>query len=163
MKILTFLFPLFSYFAALFVWLSASHAQTTYQVGASKVDVTPDYPIRLNGFGFRRQESEGVTQRIWAKVISIKSGDAPRVVLATLDSLGVRKEMVEQVAARLKTKVGLPPECFALTFTHSHTTPKVNGASNNIFSQPIPKEHQEHLIIKSLRHQDNIPDFRCIN
>ncbi|MCA9047231.1 MAG: hypothetical protein KDA89_00785, partial [Planctomycetaceae bacterium] len=33
----------------------------TYQVGVSTVDITPDYPIRLNGFGNRREESEGVS------------------------------------------------------------------------------------------------------
>jgi hypothetical protein len=43
-----------------------------YQVGVAQVDITPDYPIRLSGFGFRRTESEGVTQRIWAKALAIQ-------------------------------------------------------------------------------------------
>ena len=43
-----------------------------YRVGVAKVDITPDYPIRLNGFGSRRAESEGVTQRIWAKALAIR-------------------------------------------------------------------------------------------
>ena len=45
-----------------------------YQVGVAKVDITPSYPIRLSGFGFRRTESEGVTQRIWAKALAIEEG-----------------------------------------------------------------------------------------
>src|SRR5437867_8381486 len=45
-----------------------------YQVGVAKIDITPSYPIRLSGFGFRRTESEGVTQRIWAKAIAIEEG-----------------------------------------------------------------------------------------
>src|SRR5690349_595494 len=35
----------------------------TYKVGVAQVDITPtQYPVRLSGFGFRRTESEGVTQ-----------------------------------------------------------------------------------------------------
>lgn len=120
-------------------------SEDTWQVGVARVDVTPDYPIRLNGFGFRRAESEGVTQRIWAKALALGGGDQPPAVLITLDSLGVRLEMVEEVAARLQRKAGLPRERLALSFSHSHTTPKVNGASDNIFSQPIPADHQQRI------------------
>ena len=37
------------------------------QVGVAEVDITPDYPIRLSGYGSRRTESDGIIQRIWAK------------------------------------------------------------------------------------------------
>lgn len=116
-----------------------------YQVGVAQVDITPDYPIRLNGFGFRRDESEGVTQRIWAKALAVSQGSDPPLVLLAIDNLGVRMTMVDEVAARLDKELGIPRERVALTFSHSHTTPKVNGASDNIFSTPIPPAHQEHI------------------
>ena len=117
----------------------------TYRVGVARVDVTPSYPIRLNGFGGRREESEGVGLQIWAKALAISQGDEPPLVLVTLDSLGVRLPMVDAVAAALKKRYDLPRENLALTFTHSHCTPKVNGASDTIFSTPIPPEHQTHI------------------
>ena len=40
-------------------------------IGVAQVDITPDYPIRLSGYGGRRTESEGVTQQIWAKALAI--------------------------------------------------------------------------------------------
>jgi hypothetical protein len=116
-----------------------------YQIGVAKIDITPDYPIRLNGFGGRREESEGVTQRIWAKALAISQGREPPTVLIAIDSLGVRMTMVDEVAVRLERKFGIPRPQVALTFSHSHTTPKVNGASDNIFSTPIPPAHQEHI------------------
>lgn len=119
--------------------------EDVYQVGVSRVDITPDYPVRLNGFGNRREESDGVTQRIWAKALAISQGDEPPVVLVTLDNLGVRLPMVEEVAAKLAEKFKLPRERFAVTFTHTHTAPKVNGASDTIFSTPIPPEHQTNI------------------
>ena len=30
------------------------------RIGVAARDITPDYPVRLNGFGFRRDESSGV-------------------------------------------------------------------------------------------------------
>ncbi|MAG93846.1 MAG: dehydrogenase, partial [Planctomycetaceae bacterium] len=123
----------------------AQGQSAVYQVGVSKVDVTPDYPIRLNGFGFRREESEGVNQRIWVKALAIAQGEGQPVVLLTLDSLGIRLPMLDKVAARLKERTELPRARIVLSFSHSHTTPKVNGASDNIFSQAIPAAHQKHI------------------
>ncbi len=107
----------------------AAASEPAYLVGVSRVDITPDYPIRLNGFGGRRAESDGVTQRIWAKALAIQhaEGEAP-IVLLSIDSLGVRLPMVEEAARRLAVKRRIPRENIALVFSHSHTTPKVNGA-----------------------------------
>jgi hypothetical protein len=99
----------------------------------------------LNGFGGRREESEGITQRIWAKALALSLGSEPPTVLLAIDSLGVRMALVDEVAARLERRLGIPRHQVALTFSHSHTTPKVNGASDNIFSTPIPLAHQEHI------------------
>ena len=45
-----------------------------YTVGVAKVDITPDHPIRLNGFGGRRAESEGVYQKLHARALAIEDG-----------------------------------------------------------------------------------------
>ena len=85
----------------------SAEAPPTYQVGLAKEDITPDYPIRLNGFGFRRTESEGVTLPIWAKVLAISRPNEPAVVLIAVDNLGVPDELVQQLAERLSKKAGL--------------------------------------------------------
>lgn len=120
-------------------------ADELVSVGVAEVDITPEYPIRLNGFGGRRTESEGITQRIWAKALAIGADEQKPLILYTVDSLGVRMSMVDEVARRLKEKVGIDRQQIALTFTHSHTTPKVNGACDTIFSSPISPEHQERI------------------
>lgn len=142
------------------VLLSVSHVHAqdnpTYAVGAAKVDVTPDYPIRLNGFGGRREESEGLSQRIFARALAVSQADGPPLVIVAVDSLGVRTSLVDEVATRLKQRFGIPRENLAVTFTHSHCTPKVNGASDNIFSQPIPPAHQQRIDRYTRELTDNI-------
>jgi hypothetical protein len=122
-----------------------ARADDGYQIGIGKIDITPNYPIRLNGFGGRRAESEGVTQSIWAKALAIRSAEKPPVVLVAIDSLGIRSTMVDELFRRLEPKYHIPRQNIALTFSHSHTTPKVTGACDNIFSTPIPPDHQAHI------------------
>jgi putative membrane-bound dehydrogenase-like protein len=114
-------------------------------VGVAKIDITPDYPIRLNGFGFRRDESAGVRHPIWAKALAIGSDADNPAVLIAVDNLGVPDELTQDVARRLKQKAGLEPERLAITATHTHTAPMLNGCAPTIFGVPIPPEHQAHI------------------
>jgi putative membrane-bound dehydrogenase-like protein len=115
----------------------------TYAVGVARVDITPGYPVRLSGFAFRRAESEGITQRIWAKALAIDDGRP--AVLLTVDNLGVPAAVVEEVAHRLERRAGLRPDRLAVTSTHTHTAPMLTGVAPTLFGQPIPKDHQKHI------------------
>lgn len=116
-----------------------------FRVGLAKVDITPEYPVRLNGFGFRRTESEGVGQKIFAKAIAIRRGNSPPVLMMTVDSLGIRFPLANRVHARLEREFKLPRANLAITFTHTHCAPKLDGSSDTIFSNPIPAAHQKHI------------------
>ncbi len=114
----------------------------TYSAGVAAVDITPNYPVRLSGFGFRRTESEGVTQPIWARALAL--GDKDPAVLITVDNLAIPASMVEEVAGRLK-KAGVKPERLAVTATHTHTAPMLTNVCPTLFGVPIPPEHQKHI------------------
>src|SRR6266446_2248683 len=117
----------------------------TYQVGVAQIDITPDYPIRLSGFGFRRTESEGVTQRIWAKALAIEDKSGKPVVLIAVDNCGVPAHLVNELASRLEKKAGLQRDHLSVTASHTHTAPMLKGMLATLFGQPIPKEHQERI------------------
>lgn len=118
-------------------------AVETSTVGVAAIDITPGYPVRLSGFGNRREESDGVTQRIWAKALAIGS-DQP-VVLIAVDNCGVSAQVTEEVAARLKRHAGIPRDRVAITSTHTHTAPMLRGVLPNLFGRPIPPEHQDRI------------------
>lgn len=114
-----------------------------YEVGVAKVDITPEYPIRLSGFGFRRAESEGVIQKIWAKALVIGKQDP--LVLITVDSIGIPRHLRNTLADRLAKKMGLKPERLAICATHTHTAPMLAGNLFTLFGVPIPPEHQARI------------------
>jgi putative membrane-bound dehydrogenase-like protein len=115
----------------------------SYRVGVAKRDITPDYPVRLSGFAFRSTESEGVTQRIWAKALAFHDGE-PAVLIA-VDNLGVPLSITNELARRLARKAGLKRDRLAVTATHTHTAPMLRGVAPTLLGQPIPREHQEHI------------------
>ena len=98
-------------------------AQDVFRVGAAQVDITPAHPIRLNGFGFRRQESQGVYQRVWAKALAIEDETREPALVITLDVLGITDDLRREIARRLEKKTGLRPERLTIAATHTHTAP----------------------------------------
>ena len=125
--------------------LSATGETSITMVGTAKVDITPDYPIRLSGFGFRRQESEGVIHPIWAKALAIGAEDKSLAILVTVDNLGVPDYMVCDLAKRLKSKAGVDQARVAVCSTHTHTAPMLAGVAPTLFGEPIPPDHQAHI------------------
>jgi len=123
----------------------ASDADDVTPIGLAEIDVTPDYPVRLSGFGFRRSECEGVTQRIWAKAMAIGDQEQGPVVLITVDNLGVSDELVGDLAARLREKADIGREQIAVSCSHTHTAPMLTGVAPTLFGLPIPPDHQEHI------------------
>lgn len=128
------------------VFAAATPSQAHLNVGVAQVDITPDYPVRLSGFGFRRTESEGVTQKIWAKAMIIGDSRGGRSVFIATDNLGVPDSITRDVANRLgKHWPGFKREQLVVTATHTHTAPMLTEVAPTLFGMPIPPEHQSRI------------------
>src|SRR5204863_564904 len=114
--------PLLCSLLTLALLVSTSFADEL-RVGAAQRDITPAYPVRLSGYGFRRTESEGVTQHIFAKALAFADEREGPAILITTDNLGVPEEITRQVAERLAPKIGLKRERLTITASHTHTAP----------------------------------------
>ena len=114
-------------------------------VGAARVDVTPDGPVRLSGYLARNEESRGVGQKVWAKALAIGSDEQGAAVLVSLDSLGVSAAIVAEVAGRLEKKAGLRPDRLAVGASHTHYAPCLTGVAPNIFGKTLPPDEQGRI------------------
>lgn len=110
--------------------------------GAASVDITPDYPVRLHGYGNRRSNSVGVAQRIFAKALAFGTDRDGASILLTVDNLGVSGAVTEEVAHRLKKRAKIDREQFAICSSHTHAAPMLTGVAPNIFSADIIPEEQ---------------------
>jgi hypothetical protein len=83
---------------------SSLAAPALREVGAASVDITPDYPVRLSGYGSRREPHVGVALPIHAKALAIGSDAEGPAVLLTVDNCGVPATMRDEVLRRLTAK-----------------------------------------------------------
>ncbi len=135
------IFPKFALLSALA--LLAGSAAAEWQAGVAKVDITPDFPVRLSGYGSRTGPHEGVSMPIHAKALALRwEGDEPLVML-TVDNCGVPAAMRTAVLAGLQ-KAGQPlaNARFALHSSHTHCAPLVNGVLGFLFGEALPAEEQ---------------------
>ncbi|GAC1463146.1 MAG: hypothetical protein NVSMB9_00250 [Isosphaeraceae bacterium] len=125
-----------------------SHAEAdepAVPIGVATVDITPDYPIRLVGYGARTTESQGIETRLKARAIAIGGENEGPSLLLTVDNLGIPARISDEVAARVKKKTGLPRERLAISATHTHCGPGLTTFPDIIFGESLPEKHRAHL------------------
>jgi neutral ceramidase len=97
-----------------------------WQAGAASVDITPDYPVRLSGYGNRTQEHEGVAMPLHAKALALTWQDQPPVVILTVDNCGVPASLRQEVLRRVREAgLNLEDARFSLHSSHTHCAPGV--------------------------------------
>src|SRR5258705_2036197 len=130
---------------------SAAPVEKLVSVGVAKVDITPDYPVRMTGYAVRKTEATNAAQHIWAKALAI--GDKEPALYITVDNCGVPGTIVDELARRLRSE-GVLPERITVCSSHTHSAPMVNGFAPNIFATNVPPEHQAHID----RYTKELPD-----
>ena len=115
----------------------ATAAQPLYSAGVAQIDITPAYPIRLWGYAARKTESEGVEQPLWAKALAIGTDQEGVALLLTVDHGGVPKDLVDQLAERLKKRAGIARDRLVVCSSHTHSAPCLTGTAANMFGKPL--------------------------
>ncbi|MBN9381182.1 MAG: neutral/alkaline non-lysosomal ceramidase N-terminal domain-containing protein [Chitinophagaceae bacterium] len=95
------------------------------RAGVAKVSITPEGSMWLNGYAARNEPSRGVLHDIWAKALALEDGKGGRVVIVTMDLLGLSYEIVEQVARQADSLYGIRREQLVLNSSHTHAAPMV--------------------------------------
>ncbi len=110
---------------------SAAGAQapdtTAWKAAAVSIDITPEGPVWLVGFGFRTKPSEGVAHPLYAKVLAIQDYAGTRMVFITLDLLGIPVSIRNEIVRQVGEKHQLPNEAVLINGSHTHSGPSVDG------------------------------------
>ncbi len=92
------------------------------KIGIASIDITPQYPVWMTGYGNRDHRSEGVYQSLNAGAISI-AGDTDEVLILTADLIGYNLAYAAAAKNRIAESTGLLPRQVVLTATHTHCAP----------------------------------------
>lgn len=102
---------------------------TTSRAGTARIDITPDWPVMLAGFGQRTQPSDGVLDRIFVKALFLDDGNR-RLLLITADLISTPRPLGEAVVAALGDALGLTPEQICVCASHTHSAPMPHDAGD---------------------------------
>ena len=109
-----------------FVAVSACADETGWKAAAGAVVITPDEPIWMAGYAARDKPSEGKIHDLFAKTLVIEDDAGTRLVVVTLDLIGITQELRAGVEDALKQH-GVPAESLLLNASHTHCGPELRG------------------------------------
>jgi len=96
-----------------------------WQAGAASVDITPEMPMWLSGYGSRDRPGDEVAAPIHAKALALRDASGRTAVFVTLDLLGVHRALRESVVARVAERHGLDPNYLLFNASHTHSGPEL--------------------------------------
>lgn len=107
--------------------------QTGLLAGFAKVDMTPDYPVRLAGYSDDEHRiSQMVVEQIYTTCIALTEGNET-ILLYTNDNLSCNHYMAELIREAVTEETDIPGEKIFIAATHCHSCPGYGGDANTRF------------------------------
>jgi hypothetical protein len=100
----------------------AQQSDKVFKASVVKVDITPDKPKMLLGYAAR--QSTGIHDRIYHRIVAMDDG-VKQFFLVSTDICVMSPSEYDHVAAILEKELGIDPENFWWTLTHTHSAPEV--------------------------------------
>ena len=93
-----------------------------FKASVVKIDITPNEPKMLLGYSAR--QSTGINDRIYHRIVAMDDG-VKQFFLVSTDICVMSPSEYDHVAAILQKDLGIDPENFWWTLTHTHSAPEV--------------------------------------
>jgi len=148
------------------LFLTTSPAQSAESrdilcVGAAKIEITPEKPVKMAGYAARTGLSEGIHDPLSARVVIFENG-GERLILVSTDLLGFYGGTAEHLRKVILNEFKLEPSELFLSAIHTHAGPsltidKKKGHPNNL---KYTESLKTRLIEVIRRAFDNINEVR---
>jgi hypothetical protein len=106
---------------------AASPGVAGWQAGVARINITPDLPIWLSGYGGRNKPATTKHDDLWAKALVLEDTAGHRAVLVTMDLVGINRELSQTVCKRIEQQYKIPRSAIALSTSHTHSGPVIRG------------------------------------
>jgi neutral ceramidase len=131
-----------------------------WKAGAARVEITPEDPIWMAGYGVRDGPARGTLQPLSAKALALEDGAGRRLVLVTADLIGFPAGFTDGVAARLAEPAGLSREEIFFNASHTHAGPALAG--NLEVAHPMSSEQRAEVERYTRRLEDRLVEVASL-
>ncbi|MEZ6039237.1 MAG: neutral/alkaline non-lysosomal ceramidase N-terminal domain-containing protein [Planctomycetaceae bacterium] len=96
-----------------------------WKAGVAATVITPEKSMWMSGYASRKTPAEGKIHDLWAKAIVIDDPSGNRIVLVTLDLVGIDRGTSTSICRALKEQHDLDRSQIAISTSHTHSGPVV--------------------------------------
>jgi hypothetical protein len=118
-------------------------APPPWKAGVAAVVITPDRPMWMAGYAARTRPAEGKLTDLWAKALALEDPAGQRVVLVTLDLVGIDRDLSQAIVRQLQETYGLRREQVVLNCSHTHSGPVVARNLRPMHEYALERPQQE--------------------
>lgn len=133
----------------------ANQQQAGWKAGIASVVITPDRPMWMAGYAARTKPSEGKVHDLHAKALALEDAQGARLVIVTVDLIGINREMRDWLEKEISRRYQLDPARLLINASHTHSGPVLRKSRDSIYGHSFygltPEqiqqcsEYSEHL------------------
>lgn len=103
---------------------AAPAAPPAWKAGVAVALITPTEPLWMAGYASRTKPADGKETELYAKAIALEDARGARLVIVTLDLIGVSQTLRLNLENRVADAHRLPREGLLLNASHTHSGPE---------------------------------------
>jgi len=104
---------------------AAGQTDGAWKAGVATAVITPERSMWMAGYAARNKPSEGKIHDLHAKALALEDAEGTRLVLVTLDLIGIPREFRDRVVKEVGTRYKLAPASLLLNVSHTHSGPEL--------------------------------------
>jgi neutral ceramidase len=118
---------------------------SNFKAGLASIVITPEEPMWMAGYAARNKPSEGKVHDLHAKALAVEDEHGTRLVIVTVDLLGIPRAMRDWLGKHVKESYRLEPEALLLNASHTHSGPVLREAKYSIYGNTLYGLSQEQI------------------
>jgi len=106
-------------------------AGSTLHAGVAKVNITPETPIPMSGYGSRKEVFQGIHDSLYVTATVFKN-ESNKSVLITADLIGFSDPFYKETSQKVEKATGINKDFIFLSANHIHGGPENMTYSNDV-------------------------------
>jgi len=130
---------------------AAEPSQTEWKAGTASLVITPEEPMWMAGYAARDKPSEGKVHDLYAKALALEDAKGTRLVIVTLDLIGIPRALRDGLEGEAGRRFALPPEGLLLNASHTHCGPELRMSKASLYDIPPERVEQTGAYCEGLK------------
>jgi len=115
----------------------ADEQKKQWKAGIATTIITPQQSMWMSGYAARTKPSEGKVHDLRAKALVLEDPQGTRIVIITVDLLGISRPMRYWLEKQVNLRYKLSPESLLVNSSHTHCGPVIRETRYSIYGNTL--------------------------